>query len=81
MIELYLSRKVVQMINNEKVEIEFEIIHYPNYYKAVATICQDFPPFKDFIAFGKSSHSQKRAIQKAIKDLNQQAYTDHYQNA
>ena len=81
MIETYLSRKVIKMIPNEKEEIEFEITHSPDYYKVFATICQDFPPFKDSLGIGESSFSQKRAIQKAIKVLNQHAYPDQYPKA
>ena len=81
MTEQYLSRKVVQMINNENEEIEFEIFHYPDRYEVVATVCQDSPPFKDYIGYGESSFSQQRAIKKAIKALNQHAYSDKYPNA
>ena len=76
MIKPYLSRKVIRKTNVKKDEVEFEIFRYPHYYKVVATICQDFPPYKDFIGVGKSSFSEERAIKKAIKDLYQYAYPD-----
>ncbi len=84
--ENYISCKVKRLINRYGDEIELEIFEYSltihtrqrifpisdRYFKVVATICPDEPPFKDFFAIGMAS--QKRiAIKKAIQNLYKEA--------
>ncbi|MCQ6274722.1 hypothetical protein JMM81_07015 [Bacillus sp. V3B] len=70
----YLSREVIQLVNDVEDEIEFEIIRYHDHYSVTATICQEEPPFKDYIAFGKDRFTKRRAMKKALEELYLQAY-------
>lgn len=70
----FIDRRVSQFINEYNDEIELEIIKYPNHYKVVVTICQDEPPFKDFIGIGIDRRSVRRATRKALRELYSQAY-------
>ncbi|RHW32808.1 hypothetical protein D1B31_20895 [Neobacillus notoginsengisoli] len=72
----YLSREVTTFINEQGDEVELEIFHYPSHYEAIATICQDAPPYKDHIAFGTDPRSRKTAIQLAINNLNFLSYKE-----
>lgn len=70
----YLSREVRQIVNEVGDVIELEIIHYDDHYSVTATICQEEPPFKDCIGFGKDRFTKRRAMKKALKELYLQAY-------
>jgi hypothetical protein len=70
----YLSREVKQRFNDVGDEIELEIIHYSDHYSATASICQEEPPFKDCIGFGKDRFTKTRAIRKALDDLYMHTY-------
>ncbi|RHW32820.1 hypothetical protein D1B31_20960 [Neobacillus notoginsengisoli] len=72
----YLSREVTTFINEHGDEVELDIFYYATHYEAIATICQDFPPFKDHIAFGTDPLSKKAAIQLAINNLNFLSYKE-----
>ncbi|MFJ7974822.1 hypothetical protein ACIQZI_03780 [Peribacillus sp. NPDC096379] len=84
--ENYISREVKRLINRYGDEIELEIFEYSltihtrqrifpisdRYFKVVATICQDEPPFKDFFATGMAS-KKRIAIKKAIQNVHKEA--------
>ncbi|CAM3923867.1 hypothetical protein [Mesobacillus zeae] len=70
----YISREVMQWINEHGDEIEAEILQYPMHYEVIATICQDHPPYKDIIAFGSDPDSKEAALFKAVRDLVLQTY-------
>ncbi|WP_226674932.1 hypothetical protein [Mesobacillus jeotgali] len=77
----YIDRRVSQFINEYNDEIEMEIIKYPDHYKVVVSICQEEPPFKDFIEIGMDRRSARRAARKALKGLYLIAYCEeknHY---
>lgn len=70
------DRKVFQFINGYNDEIEMEIIKYQDHYKVVVTICQEEPPFKDFIGIGIDRRSARKAARKALKGLYLNAYCE-----
>ncbi|WNF24830.1 hypothetical protein [Mesobacillus jeotgali] len=57
-----------------------EMIKYSDHYKVVVTICQEEPPYKDFIGVGTDKRSARRAAKKAMLVLYQRAYLElnHY---
>ncbi|WP_071460914.1 hypothetical protein [Bacillus massilinigeriensis] len=69
----YIAREVTRWINQNGDEIEAEIFQYKNHYKVVATICQEFPPYKDLIAYGKDQ-TKFGALFKAEMGLQMQDY-------
>jgi hypothetical protein len=71
-----IDRKVSQFINEYNDEIEMEIIKYPDHYKVVVTICQEEPPFKDFIGIGMDRRSARKAARKALEGLYLEAYSE-----
>jgi hypothetical protein len=72
----FIDRKVSRFINEYNDEIEMEIIKYQEHYKVVMTICQEEPPFKDFIGIGMDRRSGRRAARKALKGLYLEAYSE-----
>jgi hypothetical protein len=72
----YINRTVSQLINKIDEEIEMEIIQYHNHYKVVVTICQEEPPYKDFIGIGTDRKSKRRAAKKAFVELYREAYPE-----
>ncbi|MEH7885116.1 hypothetical protein V7654_12445 [Bacillus sp. JJ1609] len=48
----YMERRVPRFFNEYNDEIEMEIIKYQDHFKVVVTICQEEPPYKDFIGIG-----------------------------
>lgn len=70
----YIDRSVSRFINESNDEIEMEIIKYQDHYKVVVTICQEEPPYKDFIGLGTDKRSARRAAKKALLELYQDAY-------
>ncbi|MFJ5621665.1 hypothetical protein ACIQD3_02830 [Peribacillus loiseleuriae] len=84
--ENYISREVKQWVNAHGDEIELEISEYSlsiytrqrifpisdRYFKVIATICQEEPPFKDFFATGMA-FKKSIAIKKAIQNLHNEA--------
>lgn len=53
-----------------------EIIQFLDHYKVVVTICQEKPPYKDFIEIGTSRRSKRRAAKKALMELYREAYPE-----
>jgi hypothetical protein len=72
----FIDRKVSRFINEYNDEIEMEIIKYQDHYKVVVTICQDKPPFKDYLGIGIDSRSGRRAARMALKGLYLEAYSE-----
>ncbi len=72
----YVSREIRQLFNEFGDEIELEIIRYNDHYNITATICQDEPPFKDYIGIGKDGNNRRKAIQKALKELHLHTYSN-----
>lgn len=72
----YIDRRVSRLINEYNDEIEMEIIKYYDHYKVVVTICQEKPPYNDFIGIGTDRWSKRRAAKRALIDLYQSAYTE-----
>lgn len=72
----YIDRSVSQLINEYNDEIEMEIIKYHDNYKVVVTICQEEPPYKDFIGIGTDRWSKRRAARKALMKLYQESYPE-----
>lgn len=72
----YIDRSVSRLINEYNDEIEMEIIKYQDHYKVVVTICQEEPPYKDFIGVGTDRRSARRAARKALKGLYLEAYSE-----
>ncbi|MGM7721586.1 hypothetical protein [Metabacillus sp. Hm71] len=70
----YISRKVSQQVNEYGDEIELETIRYYDHCRAVATICQEKPPYKDYFAEAKDQ-TVRGAARKALKELYLQAYS------
>jgi hypothetical protein len=70
----YIDRSVSRLINEYNDEIEMEINKYQNHYKVVVTICQEEPPYKDFIGVGTDRRSLRKAARKALKVLYMEAY-------
>jgi hypothetical protein len=68
----YIARSVSRLINEYN---EMEIIKYYDLYKVVMTICQEEPPFKDFIGVGMDRRCPRRAARKAMLELYQPAYS------
>ncbi|UYZ24007.1 hypothetical protein [Mesobacillus jeotgali] len=69
-----IDRKVSQFINEYNDEIEMEIIKYQDHYKVVVTICQEAPPYKDFIGIGSDKRIARRAARRALMKLYSVAY-------
>lgn len=69
-----IERKVSRFNNEFNDEIEMEIIKYQDHYKVVVTICQEEPPFKDYIGIGMDRRSARRAARKALSNLYKEAY-------
>lgn len=74
----YIDRKVSRLINEYNDEIEMEIIKYQDHYKVVVTICQEAPPYKDFIGIGTDQWSRRRAAKKALLELYREAYLKNF---
>jgi hypothetical protein len=72
----YIDRSVSRLINEYNDEIEMEIIKFQDHYKVVVTICQEEPPYNDFIGVGADKRSARRAARKALKGLYLKAYSD-----
>jgi hypothetical protein len=72
----FIDRRVSRFINEYNDEIEMEIIKYQDHYKVVLTICQEEPPYKDFIGVGTDKRSARRAARKALKGLYLKAYSE-----
>jgi hypothetical protein len=72
----YTDRSVSRLINEYNDEIEMESLKYQDHYKVVATICQEEPPYKDFIGVGIDKRSARRAARKALKVLYLVAYSE-----
>jgi hypothetical protein len=72
----YIDRSVSRLINEYNDEIEMEIIKYQDHYKVVVTICQEEPPYKDFIGVGTDKRSARRAARKALKKIYLIAYSE-----
>ncbi|MBS8263844.1 hypothetical protein DYI25_05245 [Mesobacillus boroniphilus] len=72
----FVERKVSRFINEYNDEIEMGIIKYQDHYKVVVTICQEEPPFKDFIGIGIDRRRGRRAARKALKGLYLEAYSE-----
>lgn len=70
----YLSREVTQTINEVGEVIEWEIIQYDDHYSVTATICQEQPPFKDYLGSGRGRYNKSKAMKQALEDLYVQAY-------
>ncbi|RSD28596.1 hypothetical protein [Mesobacillus subterraneus] len=70
----YIDRSVSQFTNEYLDEIEMEVIKYHDHYKVVVTICQEEPPYKDFIGVGVDRWSGRRAARKALNGLYIDAY-------
>ncbi|MCM3652922.1 hypothetical protein [Metabacillus litoralis] len=70
-----ISQRVTQLVNEHGDEIELETIRFKDHYRAVATICQDKEPFKDFFAEAVDHHSERDAARKALKKLYKKAYS------
>ncbi|MGN7942154.1 hypothetical protein [Virgibacillus sp. 6R] len=70
----YLSREIKQIKNERGDEIEVEVRRYEKHYHAIATICEDKPPFKDYFAEA-TDRKRMNALRKALKDLYEQAYS------
>ncbi|WP_299093869.1 hypothetical protein [uncultured Metabacillus sp.] len=70
----FIAREVTQFVNEHGDEIELETVQYSDHYRAVATICQEEEPFKDFYAEGISALSEKEAVSQALEELYRQAY-------
>ncbi|WP_226087639.1 hypothetical protein [Mesobacillus sp. S13] len=70
----YIDRSVSLLINEYNDEIEMEIIKYQDHYKVVVTICQEDPPYKDFIGIGTDKMSARGAARKALRELYSIAY-------
>jgi hypothetical protein len=71
----YISRELKQIVNERDDEIELEIIEFHDHYIVIATICEEKPPYKDYLAEGISYVSKKEAARKALTDLYRQAYS------
>lgn len=71
----YVERSVSRIINEYNDEIEMEIIKFKDHYKVVVTICQEEPPYKDFIGTGKDKWSKRRAAKKALLELYKASYS------
>jgi hypothetical protein len=74
----YLSMEVKRIVNDVGDEIELQVIEYPDHYYVAATICQDAPPFKDYIGVGRDFQCVREAARKALKELYLQAYSNRY---
>jgi hypothetical protein len=74
----YISREVLQIVNEHGDEIELETIQFDDHYRAIATICQDQTPSKDYIGFGHDTVSERNAIEEALRELYQNTY--NYEN-
>lgn len=72
----YIDRRVSRLINEYNDEIEMEIIKYHDHYKVVVTICQEEPPFKDYIGIGTDRWSRRRAARRSLLKLYHEAYPD-----
>lgn len=70
----YHSRRVLQIVNEHGDEIEMEMIKYKDLSHAIVTICQEEPPFKDYIAEGFAK-SERGAAREALIELYQKAYS------
>ncbi|MFY0761460.1 hypothetical protein AB1K32_21940 [Metabacillus dongyingensis] len=71
----YCSRRVLQIVNEQSDEIGLEMIKYINHWHAVTTICQEEPPFKDYIADG-IDQSKRGAARKALRELYLKTYSN-----
>jgi hypothetical protein len=72
----YIERSVSRIINEYNDEIEMETIKYQDHYKVVVTICQEEPPYKDFIGIGTNRRSARKAARTALKHLYLKAYSE-----
>ncbi|APH03471.1 hypothetical protein [Bacillus weihaiensis] len=70
----YISREIEQFNSEYGDEIELEIVHFYDHFRAFATICQDESPFKDYFAEGVDYRSSDEASKKALEELYRQAY-------
>lgn len=72
----YIDRRISRFFNEYNDEIEMEIIKYQDHYKVVVTICQEEPPYKDFIGIGTDRRGVRSAARKALKDIYLKAYCE-----
>ncbi|MGM0923265.1 MAG: hypothetical protein ACQEWW_18965 [Bacillota bacterium] len=70
----YLSRRVLHIGNEHGDEVEMVMTKYKDQWLAIATICPDEPPFKDYSAEGVAK-SERGAAREALIELYQQAYS------
>ncbi|TDL78988.1 hypothetical protein [Peribacillus frigoritolerans] len=70
----YRSRRVLQIVNEHGDEMEIETISLKNHWHVIITICQEKPPFREYLAEGIDHKSEKAAARKALKKLYQKAY-------
>jgi hypothetical protein len=69
----FILRRVTHKVNEHGDEIELETLKFDEY--AIAIICQDKPPFKDYLAEAKFQ-LEKRTARKTFNELYLQAYTN-----
>jgi hypothetical protein len=74
----YIDRRVSRFFNEYNEEIEMEIIKFHDHYKVVVTICQEVPPYEDFIGIGTDRGSKRRAAKKALLELYREAYPHNF---
>ncbi|MDW2878153.1 MULTISPECIES: hypothetical protein [Bacillaceae] len=74
MITGYRNSRVVRLKNEHGDEVEVELMQFPSYYKVTATICEDAPPYKDFIGIGVDDDNESSALRKALRELYLDAY-------
>ncbi|MCP3739683.1 hypothetical protein [Rossellomorea sp. BNER] len=70
-----ISQEVTRIINDLGDEIELEITQFCDHYCVIATICQEQPPYKDYIAFGQDAYSKQKAMDEALRELYTHAYS------
>lgn len=69
----YVSRTVSRTVNEYSDEVELETVMYQDHSHAVATICENKPPFKDYFAEA-SDLTERGAAKIALQELYRQAY-------
>ncbi|QVY61284.1 hypothetical protein [Cytobacillus gottheilii] len=74
MLTQYQFSQVARINNEYGDEVEIELMKHPDYYRVVATICEDSTPFKDYIGIGLDNYNQALALRQAIHKLHWAAY-------
>ena len=64
---------IYRFYNEQRDLIFIEVYYFCSKILAYASICEHVAPFRDITGYGRGTN-RKKAIQQAIKDLNQQAY-------